>query len=339
MLLLVATASSQIINIPDVNFKAKLLAANSTTNLFAGSYSAMGYYPWIKIDTNNDGEIEVSEAQSVYSLHIYPSFSNNSDILSNLTGIEYFTNLENLSCRNNNLTTINLTNLTNLKTLSCQNNQIYDLNINGLINLETLTCQYNQISILDFTNLPNIFFVNCIGNFISDLDFHTNPIFKHLSCGENPNLTNINLKNGVIQSTSPFIFNSDCFDDCPNLTNICADDDEIQLLQNYLSICNSNSNNINISSNCALANDNFILNNVKIYPNPFKTIFEISIPLHKAENIIVKVYDILGKNIETVDLSGQELQKLELGKNYSSGVYNVLVQLGTNYQTLRLIKE
>ena len=105
--------NGQIINIPDANFKAKLLAANSTTNFFAGGYGSNGYYPWIKIDTNNDGEIEVSEAQSVYSLHINPSLSSNLDILSNLTGIEYFTNLEALNFANNNLTT-----LTNLKYIS-----------------------------------------------------------------------------------------------------------------------------------------------------------------------------------------------------------------------------
>ena len=54
-LLIFSGVQAQIVNIPDANFKSKLLAA-STNNVTA-------YY--IKIDTNNNGEIEVSEALKV----------------------------------------------------------------------------------------------------------------------------------------------------------------------------------------------------------------------------------------------------------------------------------
>ncbi len=51
------TANSQIVNIPDANFKAKLLTAN-TTNTIAKNL----FKNYIKIDVNNDGQIQESEA-------------------------------------------------------------------------------------------------------------------------------------------------------------------------------------------------------------------------------------------------------------------------------------
>ena len=99
LLLFISTlCSAQIINIPDVNFKNKLLAADASNFSCAciGS-SADTCVPGV-IDTNGDGEIEVSEAQTVAILQV-----NGLDI-SDLTGIEYFTNLEWLACLINNLT-------------------------------------------------------------------------------------------------------------------------------------------------------------------------------------------------------------------------------------------
>ena len=73
-------SNAQIVNIPDANFKAYLV-----NNSF--------------INTNNDSEIQVSEATN-YTDGIYVSNLNISD----LTGIEAFTSLTSLYC--NNLTTL-----------------------------------------------------------------------------------------------------------------------------------------------------------------------------------------------------------------------------------------
>jgi hypothetical protein len=59
LLLLSGFSYAQIVTIPDANFKAKLLEA-SPTNVIA--YNNGGY---IKIDVNNDGEIQQSEALNV----------------------------------------------------------------------------------------------------------------------------------------------------------------------------------------------------------------------------------------------------------------------------------
>jgi alpha-tubulin suppressor-like RCC1 family protein len=96
---------------------------------------------------------------------------------------------------------------------------------------------------------------------------------------------------------------------------------------------------IQIGSACLLSNTSFTKENVKVYPNPYNESFKIAIPQFSSENVTVKVYDLLGKTIEVLNLSVLELEKLELGNNYKSGVYTVLVQQGGNLQALRIIKE
>ena len=62
-------ANAQIINFPDANLKAKLLSANSSNSI---AQDLLGNY--IRIDTNLDGNIQLSEALNVSYLDI--SFSN-----------------------------------------------------------------------------------------------------------------------------------------------------------------------------------------------------------------------------------------------------------------------
>jgi hypothetical protein len=70
--------NAQIVNIPDANFKAKLLSANASNGIASTEmpvYDASGITEWSvpsysTIDINNDGEIQVSEAQAIKFLGI-----------------------------------------------------------------------------------------------------------------------------------------------------------------------------------------------------------------------------------------------------------------------------
>ena len=77
-------ASAQIVNIPDANFKNALLNYNPP------------------IDTNGDGEIQVSEAEAVNELILYDKN------IADLTGIEAFINISWLDCRKNLLTELDV---------------------------------------------------------------------------------------------------------------------------------------------------------------------------------------------------------------------------------------
>jgi Leucine-rich repeat (LRR) protein len=134
-----------VINFPDANFKAVLLAAD-VTNSIAYDCSQFSYH---KIDTNSNGEIEQSEALAVCQLSIQ------NQNISDLTGIEYFTNLKNLGCQNNNLSIVNLSQLINLQTFVCDNNQFATIDLSGLDALKIFICKNNQscVQLISATNL------------------------------------------------------------------------------------------------------------------------------------------------------------------------------------------
>lgn len=195
--------SAQIINFPDAKFKAKLLAASPQGNGTAFDINERA----IKIDDNNDGEIQISEVLKVYKLTIY-----NSEI-SDLSGIEYFTNLYSLSCSGNNLISLDesaLTNLTyldcsynkfssldlslltKLEYLNCNNNQLTNLDVRALINLNSLGCEYNHLTNIDVSTLTNLEWLGCGGNLLISVDLSALINLWSLSCSNNL-LTNLEI--------------------------------------------------------------------------------------------------------------------------------------------------
>lgn len=75
-----------------------------------------------------------------------------------------------------------------------------------------------------------------------------------------------------------------------------------------------------------------------VYPNPFTSDFSIDVTTTDKANILLKVYDMLGRMLETkeIKISGQHVEKL--GSDYPSGVYNVIIHQGDVVKTLRLVK-
>ena len=185
-------SQSQIVNIPDPYFKAELL--------------------FINIDTNNDGEIQYSEAATVTTLNL------NNLQLTSLVGIEAFTNLQNLKCRYNsgltsvdisalinlqfvdfsdcsNLTSLDFTGIINLIELDCSNcSSLLTLDVAGLTNLQTLNC-YNcsdltSLNLLSLTNLQELDCYSCTSLVSLDVSGLTNLI--SLECPDS-GITTINL--------------------------------------------------------------------------------------------------------------------------------------------------
>lgn len=179
------TVNSQIINIPDANFKAKLLAASPSNSIALNSTNTS-----IKIDVNNNGEIEEIEALNVYSLDI------RSSSISDLTGISYFVNLKTLNCGFNLLSSLDLTQNTALTSLSCYSNQITSLNVTQNTALTSLVCNNNQITSLNVTQNTALTNLVCYRNFLSDLDVAQNPNLRFLRC-ENNQLSSLNVTQNV----------------------------------------------------------------------------------------------------------------------------------------------
>ncbi|MBN8643543.1 MAG: T9SS type A sorting domain-containing protein [Flavobacteriales bacterium] len=77
---------------------------------------------------------------------------------------------------------------------------------------------------------------------------------------------------------------------------------------------------------------------VNAAPNPFGDYFSLNVTSSSEEMIQIKVYDLLGKLIEDKSISSEDIEELQLGTDFPSGVYNVIVSQGNELKSLRLIK-
>ena len=200
LIVLSFTAQSQIVTIPDVNFKAKLLSATTTNEIAKDSNGNS-----IVIDVNNNGEIEVAEALAVYRLFDItvsaPPFKNavtamNLPAFTDLTGIAAFTNLTYLNVGGNALTTLDLSNNVALVYLNCYANNLTAINLSGLIHLETLNIGHNSFTTFSTDGLPALQSLNCSNNLLTSLTVNNSTQLNSLDYSFN-SLTALNVSNLV----------------------------------------------------------------------------------------------------------------------------------------------
>lgn len=92
--------------------------------------------------------------------------------IKNLAGIEAFTSLEILDCKNNKVGALNLSALTYLKELNCSWCNLSSLDISGCTQLEKLNCEANMsVEEYDLSNLTQLKWLNCsLSRGITSLD-------------------------------------------------------------------------------------------------------------------------------------------------------------------------
>nr|WP_294937558.1 T9SS type A sorting domain-containing protein [uncultured Flavobacterium sp.] len=204
--------SAQNINFPDVNFKSKLLQA-SPSNQIAKDMAGN----WFKIDANNDAQIQVSEALAVKYLNVNNIGNSDPNLyITNLEGLDFFSNLEHFDCTFNRIVSYDFSSLVHLIYLSVtQNPTLNSVNVDGLVNLVNLQCMGSSaLSSLDLSSCRSLSTFSCSGS----------------------GLQYVNLKNGANETSMNF--NS-------NLVYLCVDDTQeapiISNPQNYgLTNCNIN---------------------------------------------------------------------------------------------------
>ena len=143
--------------------------------------------------------------------------------ISDLTGIEGFTNLEVLECFGNNLIYLDVSNNTKLVNLRCSggfrtSEKLTTLILPNTNTLEEFSCSFNALTTLDVSNFTNLRELYCHSNSLTTLDVSENVNLRVLSCHSN-DLTFLDSKNG--NNTKITSFRSD-FN--PNLSCIQVDD-------------------------------------------------------------------------------------------------------------------
>jgi hypothetical protein len=74
------------------------------------------------------------------------------------------------------------------------------------------------------------------------------------------------------------------------------------------------------------------------FPNPFISEFKLNVTTSTEGSLELRVYDMLGKLIETRSINTIDYSSEDLGSAYPAGVYNVIVSQGENVKSLRMIK-
>lgn len=218
--------SSSLVAIPDANFEQALVNFGTDTDIMV------------------NGQISIQDALAATFLSM-----NNANI-SDLTGIEAFTNLTSLQCGSNNLTTLNVSKNTNLITLNCNNNQLTQLDISGNIALEDLNFFNNNLSQLNVTNNTNLKSLIASDNQLTELNISNNVNLVVLSLNNN-SLTAIDLTNNTNLEEANF--------DNNNLTQLDISSNTI------LKILESENNNL---STLNLKNGNNTVMDVRVLNNP-----------------------------------------------------------------------
>lgn len=179
---------AQIVSISDPVFKAKLLSGNATNEI---TQNLAGQ--WINMDTNNDGEIQVSEAINIRNINIYSS-SNGSFQISSIEGVKSFTNLEYLEVSNcPNLLSTDVSGMPKLALVSFSNNvNLSAANFTGCPMLQNINVSNTHIVNLDVSNLPKMNILTCTGGKVQTINYSGSTTMKFLLCSNN-DISSINL--------------------------------------------------------------------------------------------------------------------------------------------------
>ncbi|RDK88704.1 T9SS type A sorting domain-containing protein [Marinirhabdus gelatinilytica] len=303
------TTYSQIVNIPDANFKAHLV--NYTNPV---------------IDTNGDGEIQVSEAEAVNSQINITNVG-----VSDLTGLEAFVNITSFNSSGNLFTEIDFTGLNELEVLSLSEEQLELINFSNISNLENVLIQSSSLSVLDISSLINL------ENFRYRLLNSTIPVLNTLILPNTQTLIdfdvsdtlieNIDFTNFINLQSLRFVRGEISTIDTSNLinlnflsltgNNLSTIDVSQNINLNFLSISDQNITSVDISnlpqlkelwfnrsnvSEIDLSN-NPLLEQILIYET---NIDELDLSIHNQ----LKSLDISSTMIEEIDLSNTPLIEL-----------------------------
>ncbi len=315
---------SQNVTIPDQIFKAYLLNINPT------KYQAKDLQGnFTSVDLNNDGEIQVIEAENIS--YLATTYQNN---IIDITGIEAFKNLTELNIEHNtNLKTLSLSNNTKLKKIKgLYNKALESINIENSILLEELDLFDTIINSVNVTNNTKLKKLVITGQYNS------------LDLSKNINLEEIRIGSNYLKSLN--------LDNCNLLTKIRIDDDDLVTfnfspLQGLQDITFANTNMASIDfSNSNVMYVNFWYNspnlNSLLLPLQNSNLRGVNIP----ENI--NSIDLTNSlNLEYFSISNNKISSLDFSKNLklkkilisdSNLISSINVSQNINLETLNVFR-
>lgn len=141
---------------------------------------------WRDFNTNRDDHFSPSEIANAKGI-----ICDNKEI-SNLKGIEFFTEIWKLDCYYNNLKTIDLSHNKKLSYINCIYNKLEELDVSELPLLEKFACDGNKLQSIDVSENKKLKDFSCKENSLGTLNVSQNTELERLVCGHN-NLTELDV--------------------------------------------------------------------------------------------------------------------------------------------------
>ncbi len=221
------TSNAQIVNIPDPYFKNLLVNTHCTDTNWTGGSGV--FHINGDVDTNNDGEIQLSEAQAVKVLEF--------DMIDDfdLAGLENFTNLEFLYFVYFNFSNLDLSGVPWLKTLALHTGSAAAVNLSGLTNLNNINAAFVNFPETDFSGLSALEDFSFWESSFPSLDLSNLSNLKSIytTAGPDASLTTVNvsgLTNLESLTVSEFGLTSLDLSDLVNLKGLSCYDNQLTSL-------------------------------------------------------------------------------------------------------------
>ncbi|UMB53140.1 gliding motility-associated C-terminal domain-containing protein [Lutibacter sp. A64] len=218
--------------------------------------------------------------------------------ISDLTGIEDFTALTELTCTDSNLTSIDFSKNTGLIKLSIYNNNLTSIDLSKNTELTFLSIRNNELSSIDLSKNTALNYLSIINNKLTSIDLSKNTALTDLHIREN-SLTNLDLSNNTNLIKVAASEN--------NLTNIDITN-AIDLID--LDVSENNLASLNITNNTALTDlniDRNSLSSIDLTKNTALTtlyVYENNLSsIDLTKNTALDFLNIHNSNLTSIDVS------------------------------------
>ncbi|MDP5198576.1 T9SS type A sorting domain-containing protein [Flavobacterium sp. DG2-3] len=271
--------------IPDVEFEKKLI------------YNGL--------DMVQDGKVLTKKIANAEYLNIDDA------PITDLTGLEVFTNLKRLYCSKINVKDINLSKNTQLTEVNCSSNNLSSIDLSALVNLKILTLTNNNLTALNISKNQALERISVDKNKLTTIDFSANKALSIISCNSNL-ATNINV------SENDALTYLDCSANKLSSINVSKNPKLIKLYVNTNSLTDIDlSQNIALTDFVGSANQltslnvtkNINLTSINVYLNKISN-------LNISKNTALTSIDCAYNSINTLDVSNNKaLTKLHANTN------------------------
>lgn len=145
------------------------------------------------IDKDGNGVLSQAEMNAVCEIDVSGTYYTPSKV-ADLSGIEFFTELENLCCSFTLITSLDLSSNIDLIDLYCVGTLLTNLSLTKNNALQVLYCDGSQLTSLDVRKNTDLKVLNCHDNKLTSLDVSQNKVLDFLDFSGN-RLNNIDLSN------------------------------------------------------------------------------------------------------------------------------------------------